>query len=1433
MLYYIKTFTSLLVLILLFPLTGYAQVDSRGKEFVLAFPKNHEARGTRSLFISSEHDAEGTVTVSGLATVEPFSLKANEVKRIDLPIQVESMSSDAVSQRGVRVVANQEVSVYGLNQYQHTTDAYLGLPIDSLGVNYIVASYQPTWSSMPSQLTVVAAYDGTNVTITPSKNAGSRAAGQPYTITLDRDETYYLEATQDLTGSSISSDLPVAVFGGVRCVNIPSNVSACDHVVEMIPPVSTWGKSFHTFPLATRRNGEVFRVIASEDNTAVTINGSVVVQLQEGEFFETVLRAASVVETNAPSLLVQYSPGSSFDGVTSDPFMMIVPPSEQFLSEYSFTSLGRDSGFTNGFVSVVIPTDGVGDLSLNGELVNAESFSPIGASGYSGAQIKLNQGSHVIAGTMPFGIYAYGFGSYDSYGYTGGMAFEFINPKGDRFAPNVALVQLGDAIQGIAGDSEDLNLNGILDEGEDLNQNQIIDRRTEDVNGNGVLDEGEDLNQDGVLDVDTGIFRVTLSDDSENLKLDTAAFVPGALEVNFQVTLLDDSAPGTGTLIVSDGAGNKVERPLVLNNAPTMSDVTVFSLLSTTDIDLDLTSFAREPDRISQLEGTTVLEWDFVNFSIAQQVDMGYELVVTNLKPNEIRIVTQDLVLEYTNVDGDRIRNELGQQVIEVANSVFDLIANIDKSIYISGENVVITGNVFNLSSFPADASLQLYIKDEQGYVVAVLKDITVAQLEQGVALQIDDAMFNTDGIILGDYQVVAVLTDQLSGVPIEVTRPFTVTAENGQFADIKASLSTDKPVYGQWDTVQIDVLVQNLADYSVVENATGYLSLTRPNQPAVVIETVTLPSLSSQLYRQYQVTLPLDRASVGDYTLLWEVRNSDHQILAATEASFAVAASISNSILGEVTLDKTKLFYADANQCHLSTTNRGTSDIVDLPVKYTVINVESEVVVHEVTKTLSLTELETHTDMLDLNTKVASGYYICAVQVQLDGQWKDVGAEKFEVIIDVSLTERFGEVLILQDPATDNLNDPHGPDGVTLPAQQTATVAALKALGWQVNYLTDEDEFVSALSTDSADLILVVPELAILTDETQRLLNYHTFLGDGAFVSQRVALRQPLLAQMLGLEVARTQPDVMGIQQSENGTVWQFVYPDSAYTFHPVGAAEVAGYQLSEDGMRWQYTDGQQCLVTQTPPALSWFEFGRGKTSYAGFDLLAQSLDKAYIPLFNQTMESLYQTEYQLWQAQPKPITFTLKSSTSPVLGKLKLSLSPGLVMVDSGQMSADGGGWTLPFDLGQQPITSTTITVVGMQPGAENIQLVVVTGEGEHLQEQESRLLAVTVNAVASLDTFVTAVKLEIEAQPRSLALKMANLALERAVNAHYKGKEPEAARLLDEVIMYLHQVELSDESILMSIIKHRLTLSPINDVDQCSDDDCDDDEEENEDE
>ena len=62
------------------------------------------------------------------------------------------------------------------------------------------------------------------------------------TLVLNRMQTLYISSLDDLTGSRVVSNKPIAFISGHECGTLPNNVLFCDQLVEQIPPTSTWGR---------------------------------------------------------------------------------------------------------------------------------------------------------------------------------------------------------------------------------------------------------------------------------------------------------------------------------------------------------------------------------------------------------------------------------------------------------------------------------------------------------------------------------------------------------------------------------------------------------------------------------------------------------------------------------------------------------------------------------------------------------------------------------------------------------------------------------------------------------------------------------------------------------------------------------------------------------------------------------------------------------------------------------------------------------------------------------------------------------------------------------------------------------------------------------------------------------------------------------------
>ena len=400
---------------------------TEGTEFIFSFTPNLNVPDLK-LFVSSSADAVALVEIPGFGFEVSVAVAANVTSVVDLPGEIAQFSGK-VTDVSVRVTSDAPISIYGLNQRPATTDALMAFPTNALGKEYIVGSYGGS-SLGPSQFAITAVQDNTSIEVTATDTVSGHSTNSLKSIVLDRMETILIKSgnskNDDLTGSRIKASAPVAVTSGVVCSYVPKTIRFCDHMAEMIPPVSALGSAFLVYPLATRLNGDVLRVVAPNSATDVLVNGIKKGTLSSGKFLEFDVTEGIILNTSQPVMVMQYSKGTEADGVLSDPFMMLIPPTEQLLNKYVFSTVSI--GFDIHYINVVAKAADIENIRLDGELIDQGLFVELGDSGYAGAQVAITDGSHVIASGSPFGLYVYGFADHDSYGYPGGMATEIINP---------------------------------------------------------------------------------------------------------------------------------------------------------------------------------------------------------------------------------------------------------------------------------------------------------------------------------------------------------------------------------------------------------------------------------------------------------------------------------------------------------------------------------------------------------------------------------------------------------------------------------------------------------------------------------------------------------------------------------------------------------------------------------------------------------------------------------------------------------------------------------------------------------------------------------------------------------------------------------------------------------------------------------------------
>ncbi|MCA9213548.1 MAG: Ig-like domain-containing protein [Planctomycetales bacterium] len=409
--------------------------DSDGAEYWLAFPSATTTQ-TYTLLVSAEQDTDVVVHIPSLNYYDGAEVPAGSLTSIDIPAAsvMSRFDDDIIENKGVHVLASAEVTVHVVMDGQFSSDAYLAVPTDGLGTDHIVVSQTRgcPLGCGDSEFTIVATEDNTSITITPTRDIQTHPAGVPYNVFLDEGQTYRATGGSfvgltELTGTSIVSDKPVFVLGANQATEIPSQTGQADFLIEQLPPVNSWGRQFITAPLANRVGGDQFKIVASEDNTDIEINGVPIATLNRGEFHSQIIDGPAEITASEPVYLAQYALGQTFDnpaddpaGPLGDPMMMQIPPYEQYRTEYTLGIPGN--AFVKNYINVTAPDQAVGQITLDGVVVSPSDFTQIGTSGYSYAQLAVTPGTYRLESPVPVGATVYGFGDNDAYGYTGGTS---------------------------------------------------------------------------------------------------------------------------------------------------------------------------------------------------------------------------------------------------------------------------------------------------------------------------------------------------------------------------------------------------------------------------------------------------------------------------------------------------------------------------------------------------------------------------------------------------------------------------------------------------------------------------------------------------------------------------------------------------------------------------------------------------------------------------------------------------------------------------------------------------------------------------------------------------------------------------------------------------------------------------------------------------
>jgi hypothetical protein len=425
---------------------------TQGRKFWAAFMENMYLNSqfalTTDLVFASSTATSGTITNPHTGWVSSFTMPAKDIHTVHIPeVQAYNTVGETVNNRAVYIETSADLSVYALNFQNFTSDAAVILPVEALGDEYYSISFNGNMGAnnddrTPEEFLIVATENNTLVTIVPkNRTGGGKPAGNPYTIRLHKGQAYLVKSdvtgsTDDesnyasITGSYIKSNKLIAVFGGHKRAHVGCRGNnSRDHLYEQLLPLRLWGTQYLVVP--TNLPQDLYRVLASHNNTQLSINGVAQSPMNKGEYrdFSISQDQVAFIDADHPVSVALFA--KSMDCTkesTGDPFMIILNPVQNMTRALTFSPL-PSTGIPEHYVNITVKKQSKHLTRLVNEGTGqnvALSFTDIPNQDYAYTRVPIEVATHSLRNGMGFTAYAYGAGNADSYGYLVGARFNHL-----------------------------------------------------------------------------------------------------------------------------------------------------------------------------------------------------------------------------------------------------------------------------------------------------------------------------------------------------------------------------------------------------------------------------------------------------------------------------------------------------------------------------------------------------------------------------------------------------------------------------------------------------------------------------------------------------------------------------------------------------------------------------------------------------------------------------------------------------------------------------------------------------------------------------------------------------------------------------------------------------------------------------------------------
>ncbi|XP_053546876.1 IgGFc-binding protein-like [Bombina bombina] len=401
-----------------------SELTSLGREFVTVFMQNHEPKETPQLELLVTGTKPSTsVTVTINKSDFRKKVKVGEGETISIPITTNvEMSGTNTSPSSIVIKADFGVTVVSRSYKYGSSDTALLYPVRLWGVEYYIIT--PPWGADGAftEFSVIGYESPTVINIYLKGAVSFQGKNYPkdskLTLTLEPLQAVQIQSTDDLSGTKIVADHPVAVLSGHTCTQRNGD---CGHVHEQLLPVASWGSSFFVPGISFQPKSDIAFIMSAQDTCIEYQSGEKIENrnVVAGELMQLEVTKSSplFIHANEKIQVLFYGTGGTFNDIPFDPFFTNIQSTERYGTAYEL--IGQDKFETN-LAIIVSKTTAESGITVDGKLPEGIVWREIPGSEYSWAEYNFGSGFsyHTMQHlSVPFGLLIFGYSPSLTYGY--------------------------------------------------------------------------------------------------------------------------------------------------------------------------------------------------------------------------------------------------------------------------------------------------------------------------------------------------------------------------------------------------------------------------------------------------------------------------------------------------------------------------------------------------------------------------------------------------------------------------------------------------------------------------------------------------------------------------------------------------------------------------------------------------------------------------------------------------------------------------------------------------------------------------------------------------------------------------------------------------------------------------------------------------------